>query len=179
MAKLQKLRSSRSEEKLPSSHGSRGKGNRSMTDYEYNSFDEMDSKDDDNDVLFARKLFNDDRKIFGNIITTDHLVYSYFFVTHLSSSILEYNEHNYGPINRLGINVDIDGNPLDIPFSNGKMNGGHDSLANGDDIVLVRKRNQQQLFTRTYNEDDDLKNLRMGGSMMNRYGTIVIVLIVM
>ena len=79
----------------------------------------------------------------------------------------------------MGINVDIDGNPLDIPFSNGKMNGGHDSLANGDDIVLVRKRNQQQLFTRTYNEDDDLKNLRMGGSMMNRYGTIVIVLIVM
>ena len=68
MAKLQKLRSSRSEEKLPSSHGSRGKGNRSMTDYEYNSFDEMDSKDDDNDVLFARKLFNDNRKIFGNTI---------------------------------------------------------------------------------------------------------------
>ena len=58
MAKLQKLRSSRSEEKLPSSHGSRGKGNRSMTDYEYNSFDEMDSKDDDNDVLFARKLID-------------------------------------------------------------------------------------------------------------------------
>ena len=54
MAKLQKLRSSRSEEKLPSSHGSKGKGNRSMTDYEYNSFDEMDSKDDDNDVLFER-----------------------------------------------------------------------------------------------------------------------------
>ena len=79
MAKLQKLRSSRSEEKLPSSHGSRGKGNRSMTDYEYNSFDEMDSKDDDNDVLFARKLFNDDRKIFGNIIQlVFYLVYSYF-----------------------------------------------------------------------------------------------------
>ena len=56
MAKLQKLRSSRSEEKLPSSHGGKGKRIRSMTDYEYNSFDEMDSKDDDNDVLFARKL---------------------------------------------------------------------------------------------------------------------------
>ena len=55
MAKLQKLRSSRSEEKLPSSHGK--KGLRSMTDYEYNSFDEIDSKDDDNDVLFSRKNF--------------------------------------------------------------------------------------------------------------------------
>ena len=62
MAKLQKLRSSRSEEKLPSSHGSKGIGNRSMTDYEYNSFDEMDSKDDDNDVLFSRKLINNDKK---------------------------------------------------------------------------------------------------------------------
>ena len=72
-------------------------------------------------------------------------------------------------MNRLGINVDIDGNPLDIPFSNGKMNGGDDGLSNGDDIVLVRKRNQQQLFTRTYNEDEDLKNLRMGGSIMRRY----------
>ena len=54
MAKLQKLRSSRSEEKLPSTHGK--KGLTSMTDYEYNSFDEIDSKDDDNDVLFSRKL---------------------------------------------------------------------------------------------------------------------------
>ena len=62
MAKLQKLRSSRSEEKLPSSHGSKAIGNRSMTDYEYNSFDEMDSKDDDNDVLFSRKLINNDKK---------------------------------------------------------------------------------------------------------------------
>ena len=60
------------------------------------------------------------------------------------------------------------------------MNGGPDNLVNGDDIVLVRKRNQQQqLFMRTYNEDDDLKNLRMGGSMMNRYGTFAIVFILM
>ena len=64
LAKLQKLRSSRSEEKLPSSHGSKGKGNRSMTDYEYNSFDEMDSKDDDNDVLFARQLIKDNKKLY-------------------------------------------------------------------------------------------------------------------
>ena len=72
-------------------------------------------------------------------------------------------------MNRLGINVDIDGNPLDIPFSKEKMNGRDDGLSNGDDIVLVRKQNQQQLFTRTYNEDQDLKSLRMGGSIMRRY----------
>ena len=60
MPKLQKLRSSRSEEKLPSSHGNKSfkenaKVLRSMTDYEYNSYDDMDPKDDDNDVLFTRK----------------------------------------------------------------------------------------------------------------------------
>ena len=61
MPNLQKLRSSRSEEKLPSSHGNKkfkdnAKALRSLTDYEYNSFDDMDSiKDDDNDVLFTRK----------------------------------------------------------------------------------------------------------------------------
>lgn len=78
MAKLQKLRSSRSEEKLPSSHGSRGKGNRSMTDYEYNSFDEMDSKDDDNDVLFARKIVVEKVEKQKNRID---IVYSYFCYT--------------------------------------------------------------------------------------------------
>ena len=82
-------------------------------------------------------------------------------------------------MNRLGINVDIDGNPLDIPFSKEKMNGRDDGLSNGDDIVLVRKRNQQQLFTRTYNEDEDLKNLRMGNSIMRRYVMILNSFIVM
>ena len=54
-------------------------------------------------------------------------------------------------------------------FPKEKMNGRDDGLSNGDDIVLVRKQNQQQLFTRTYNEDQDLKSLRMGGSIMRRY----------
>ena len=56
---LQKLRSSRSEEKLTSSnHGSKAYklNEKHLTDYEYNSFDELDPKDDDNDVLFARKI---------------------------------------------------------------------------------------------------------------------------
>ena len=60
MPKLQKLRGARSEEKLPSSQSNRSfkenaKALRSMTDYEYNSYDDMDPKDDDNDVLFTRK----------------------------------------------------------------------------------------------------------------------------
>ena len=41
-------------------------------------------------------------------------------------------------------------------------------MVNGEDIVLVRKRNPQQLFTRTYNEDEGLDKLRMGGSMVNK-----------
>ena len=66
---LQKLRSSRSEEKLTSSnHGSKAYklNDKNLTDYEYNSFDEIDSKDDDNDVLFARKIFlHKNRNIHG------------------------------------------------------------------------------------------------------------------
>ena len=66
---LQKLRSSRSEEKLTSSnHGSKAYklNDKNLTDYEYNSFDEIDSKDDDNDVLFARKkLLHKNRDING------------------------------------------------------------------------------------------------------------------
>ena len=50
---------------------------------------------------------------------------------------------------------------MDIPISDEKMNGGQHSMVNGDDIVLVRKHNQQQLFTRTYNEDEDLNKLHM------------------
>lgn len=34
-----------------------------LTDYEYNSFDEIDSKDDDSDVLFARKILMDKTEI--------------------------------------------------------------------------------------------------------------------
>ena len=58
MPKLQKLRSSRSEEKIPSTHGNKtfksvGKNLRSMTDYDFISCDDKDLKDDDNDVLIA------------------------------------------------------------------------------------------------------------------------------
>ena len=79
---------------------------------------------------------------------------------------LEYNERNYEPISRFGINVDIDGNPIDVPLSGEKMEGSR-HLLNGDDIVIVRKRNQK-LFTRTHKEDDDLKKLRLD-AISNKY----------
>ena len=61
MPKLQQLRSSRSEEKIPSSHSNKtfkagAKGLRSLTDYDFASYDDKDSKDDDSDVLFGGKL---------------------------------------------------------------------------------------------------------------------------
>ena len=40
-------------------------------------------------------------------------------------------------------------------------------MLNGDDIVIVRKRNQK-LFTRTHKEDDDLKKLRLD-AISNKY----------
>ena len=57
MSKLQKLRSSRSEEKIPSSQGNKGsrggiKGSRATT-YDFTSYNDKGSKDDDNDVLFG------------------------------------------------------------------------------------------------------------------------------
>ena len=57
---------------------------------------------------------------------------------------------------------------MDIPINDDKINGGSHNMVNGEDIVLVRKRNPQQLFTRTYNEDEGLDKLRMGGSMVNK-----------
>ena len=62
-----------------------------------------------------------------------------------SSCILEYNERNYENNSRYGINVDIDGNPIEVPLSDDKVDGAA-KMFNGD-IVLVKKRHQQ-LFTR-------------------------------
>ena len=78
--------------------------------------------------------------------------------------VLEYNERNYEPISRFGINVDIDGNPIDV---SGEKLEGTQPMLNGDGIVIVRKRNQQ-LFTRTHKDDDDLKKLRLD-SISNKY----------
>ena len=74
--------------------------------------------------------------------------------------ILEYNEQNYSPGSRLGINVDIDGNPIDVTLLDEKEQGASNTC-NGD-IVLVRKRHQQ-LFTRTYKEEEDITGHRSTG----------------
>ena len=68
-----------------------------------------------------------------------------FNVSFSSFYTLEYNERNYENNSRYGINVDIDGNPIEVPLSDDKVDGAT-KMFNGD-IVLVRKRNQQ-LFTR-------------------------------
>ena len=70
----------------------------------------------------------------------------------------EYNEHNYDGNHDFGINVDVDGNHIGIPPSDRKVLMGTPDVYNGD-ITVARKRNQQ-LFTRTYKEDDDIKKLR-------------------
>ena len=69
----------------------------------------------------------------------------FYRVPFSSSYILEYNERNYENNSRYGINVDIDGNPIEVPLSDDKVDGA-EKMFNGD-IVLVRKGNQQ-LFTR-------------------------------